>query len=440
MINLLKPSVSKLLCASSLIFGLTLCSLQAQSWQTLNANTLSWRFEDLCFVDPDIGWVVDGGGQILKTVNGGQNWTQQFYNSSLYFRSVEFLNDQLGFAGTLANGNPTAQLLRTTDGGATWTDLTGNFPVNVTGICGISIVDENTVFITGVFFGSAYIMKSTDQGDTWQYTNMSTYANGLVDIYFKDGLNGWAVGQGNQGNALRAVILGTTNGGTTWNLLRSGDHSNQRSWKIQQLNDNVFYASIEEFEPSPQYFKSIDGGQTWSLQNVVTTNTSGTMQGIGFLNENLGWVGGFSQLFYETTDGGQTWDYQPSIGLSFNRFQRVNDTLMYTAGVNVYRYADPALLSIDEFEIVKPKGHSLAIKGSNIVKDQAAILLNLINNTYCELSVYNTNGQRVQTIHQQRMQAGEHEIQWQLPQLAKGPYFLVLYTYHGYESIKVVVD
>ena len=113
---------------------------------------------------------------------------------------------------------------------------------------------------------------------------------------------------------------------------------------------------------------------------------------------------------------------------------------MYTAGINVYRYVDPALLSIDEFEIVKPEGHKLAIKGSNLVNDRATISLKLVNNTYCELSVYNTSGQRVQTIFQNRMIEGDHEIEWQLPQLAKGPYFLVLYTYHGYESIKVVVD
>ncbi|WP_353779771.1 YCF48-related protein [Winogradskyella sp. 3972H.M.0a.05] len=410
----------------------------SQSWQTLNANTFSWRFEDMHFVDPDIGWVVDGGGQILKTTNGGQNWTQQFYDSDLYFRSVEFYNDQVGVAGTLANGNPTAQLLRTTDGGQNWEDITSNFPANVLGICGISFASENTIFITGVFYGQAYIMKSTDQGDNWTYQSMASLANGLVDVYFKDENNGWAVGQSAQGTGLRAVILGTTNGGANWNVLATANHNNQRAWKIQQLNDDVFYVSIEEFEPSPQYYKSTDGGQNWNLENVVTTNTSGTMQGIGFLTEDIGWIGGFNQLFYETLDGGQTWEYKPSVGSSFNRFQRVNDTLMYSSGTNVYRYAD-ASLSIEEFEINQPKGHTITIDGKVPVEGNTDIMVNLVNNTFAELSVYDINGKRVQTISRGMKSSGDHHISWETSSLTPGAYFLVLYTYHGYESIKVIV-
>ena len=411
----------------------------AQNWQTLNASTLGWRFEDMQFVDTEIGWVVDGGGQILNTTDGGLTWTQQYYNADRYFRSVEFFDQNIGFAGTLANGNPTATLLKTTNGGQTWTDISSNLPVSVPGICGMHMLDENTIFITGVFYGSAYIMKSINQGETWDYFSLGNLCNGLVDIYFKDANVGFAVGQSAMGSGLEAVIIGTTNGGNTWNILASANHSNQRAWKIQQLNEDILYVSIEEFEPSPQYFKSINGGQTWQLHNVITTNTSGTMQGIGFLSEDIGWVGGFNELFYETLDAGQTWEYQPSVGTSFNRFQRVNDTLMYTSGTNVYKYVDPSLLNIEEFEITKPKGHSLTIKNSNIVSDEATILLDLMNNTYCELSVYNMSGQRVQTLTQEKRIAGHHDIVWDASTLTEGYYFLVLYTYHGYESLRVII-
>ena len=414
-------------------------SINAQpSWETLNATTFGWRFEDMQFVSPEIGWVVDGGGQILKTTNGGLTWTQQYYNSDRYFRSVEFFNDNIGFAGTLANGNPTATLLKTIDGGQTWTDISSNLPVSVPGICGMHMLDENTIFITGVFYGSAYIMKSDDQGQTWTYSSMGSLCNGLVDIFFKDENVGFAVGQSAQGSGLKARIIGTTNGGVTWNTLATADHTNQRAWKVQMLNENVFYVSIEEFEPSPQYFKSTDGGLTWQLKEVITTNTSGTMQGIGFLSEDIGWVGGFNELFYETIDAGTTWEYQPTIGTSFNRFQRVNDTLMYTSGTNVYKYVDPSLLNIEEFESPKPKGHSITVKNSNIVTGSAVIQLNLVNNTYCELSIYNSLGQRVQTLMQDKKSAGEHEVSWDSTTLASGNYFVVLYTYHGYESIKFI--
>ena len=431
-------NVSKCVCIL-FIFFLSFESV-AQTWQTLNANTFGWRFEDMQFLDPDIGWVVDGGGQILKTTNGGTNWTQQYYNSSHYFRSVEFYNENVGFAGTLANGNPTATLLKTVNGGATWTDISSNLPVNVAGICGMHMVDENTIYITGLFYADAYIMKSVDQGITWTYTDMGSLCNALVDVYFKDENIGYAAGQSAQGTGLRGIIVRTIDGGQTWSTVALGEDSNERIWKIQELNENVMYGSVEAFTDTPEYYKSTDGGQTWQLYSVTSSGVSGTIQGIGFLNEDIGWLGGYDTFFYETTNQGGNWELKPSIGTSFNRFQRINDTLMYTSGTNVYKYVDPSLLSIEEFELNTPKGHSISIKDSNIIRDNAVIKLNLINNTYCELSIYNTVGQRVNTITQGKRKAGEYEIPFSVNSLAKGQYFVVLYTYHGYESIKVVID
>lgn len=411
----------------------------AQSWQTLNANSLNWRFEDMHFIDTDIGWAVDGGGQILKTTDGGQTWTQQYFNANHYFRSLEFYNDQIGFAGTLSNSGSNGELLRTTDGGETWTNITTNFPVSIVGICGIAIADENTIFISGVFYGFAYIMKSLDQGNSWEYTDMGNYANGLVDIYFKDPNNGWAVGQSPQANGLRAVILGTTNGGNTWNVLATTPNTNQRAWKIQQLNDDVLYVSVEDFQPTVlEYFKSTDGGESWELKTAETSDSLGTIQGIGFLNEDIGWLGGFGQLFYETLDGGETWEYKPLLGSNFNRFQRVNDTLMYTSGVNIYRYADTSL-SITDFDIKNPTGHTISIAGGNPISGTAIIDLNLVNYTFTELSVYNSSGQRVDLLYQEMSKKGEHKIKWDTSKLPSGTYFLALYTYHGYQSIKVAV-
>lgn len=412
----------------------------AQTWQTLNATTFGWRFEDMQFLDQEIGWVVDGGGQILKTIDGGVTWNQQYYNSNYYFRSVEFFDENIGFAGTLANGNPNSTLLKTINGGQTWTDITSTLPTNVPGICGMHMTNENTIYITGTFYSSAYIMKSIDQGVTWTYTDMGNLCNALVDVYFKDENIGYAAGQSAQGTGLRGIIVRTINGGQTWNTVAIGTNSNERIWKIQEIENSVMYGSVEAFTSTPEYYKSIDGGITWQLNSVTSAGVDGTIQGIGFLNEDIGWVGGYDTFFYETTNQGNSWEFKPAIGTSFNRFQRVNDTLMYTSGTNVYKYTDPSLLSIEEFEITKPKGHNIQVKGSNIIEDEAILELDLINNTYCELSIYNTVGQRVKTLTEGKRNAGKYEIPFNVNSLSKGQYFIVLYTYHGYESIRIVID
>jgi hypothetical protein len=59
--------------------------------------------------------------------------------------------------------------------------------------------------------------------------------------------------------------------------------------------------------------------------------------GIGFINENTGWIGGWTGPTFKTTNGGNNW-YQTSWGYYINRFRFINDTLAYAVGDRVYKY------------------------------------------------------------------------------------------------------
>jgi photosystem II stability/assembly factor-like uncharacterized protein len=67
------------------------------------------------FTDSGHGWVA-GDGRIMATADGGASWTRQ-YAGPADLGQVDFLDDQHGWA---AGGD---SLLRTTDGGASWTAL-----------------------------------------------------------------------------------------------------------------------------------------------------------------------------------------------------------------------------------------------------------------------------------------------------------------------------
>lgn len=418
------------------IFVFPVVSLAQGTWTTLPPNSLSWRFEDLFFVNADVGWAVDGGGQILKTTNGGDSWTQQFHDSNFYFRSVAFFDEQVGFAGTLSSA-----LFRTADGGATWTNINASLPVVPAGICGMSIANDSTIYITGIFYSPAYFMKSTDRGLTWTHTSMSAQAFTLVDVHFKDSDVGFLVGGASMAGQNKAVILRTDNGGASWTTVGLGPHSNERAWKIQFVNDLVGFVSVEELSPEPQYFKTTDGGATWVLHTVTPTIPTGTVQGIGFLTEDHGWVGGFNDLLFETLDGGGTWTYQPAVGQSYNRFWRMSDTVMYVAGRRVYRYdADGTTVGMDGVDDTPLPGHGLSLVGANPASDHSLIALELINDTYVELSVHRTDGALVERIQKGMRAKGTHRIPWDHSHLAPGAYLLALYTYHGYQTIRVVVQ
>ena len=50
------------------------------------------RFEDVFFVTPNVGWVVNLAGEIYNTLNGGQTWTRQLVAETRNGDPVRFRN------------------------------------------------------------------------------------------------------------------------------------------------------------------------------------------------------------------------------------------------------------------------------------------------------------------------------------------------------------
>ena len=94
---------------------------------------------------------------------------------------------------------------------------------------------------------------------------------------------------------------------------------------------------------SASIVKTIDGGDTWTILQVDSTYLD--LQGIGFIDEDRGWVGPRSIPMYETTDGGLTWNQDSSLFPNINRFFRVNSELMYAAGSSIYKYDNSVVSS-----------------------------------------------------------------------------------------------
>src|SRR5690606_10204844 len=92
--------------------------------------------EEIQFRDSNLGWCV-GEGILLKTTDGGTNWTELVRppNSGFWYYSLHFLNDNDGYVGG-TGGN----ILKTTDGGQNWTVF--NYPTFY-GWVGIRFADFN---------------------------------------------------------------------------------------------------------------------------------------------------------------------------------------------------------------------------------------------------------------------------------------------------------
>ncbi|MBK7255496.1 MAG: hypothetical protein IPI04_16695 [Ignavibacteria bacterium] len=90
-------------------------SLYSQSnWFIQNSNT-SERLNSVDFVNENTGYAVGNIGVILKTTNAGVNWQINSIGLTNYLYSVDFVNINTGYA---VGGN--GAIIKTTNGGTNW--------------------------------------------------------------------------------------------------------------------------------------------------------------------------------------------------------------------------------------------------------------------------------------------------------------------------------
>lgn len=166
------------------------------SWSQLPSQPGSRRMFYGLVVDPTdsqrIYWAACGeGGGLYRSDDGGGSWKRVFDKESFLF------NVAVSAGGTVYA--PGKNLWKSTDHGETWTQIS-NFKDGCQ-IVGLetSPADENTVWISSVSWGSSkgFIRKTTDGGATWtDLTGDIPYREPLVLRYNRETHKLWAGGAG----------------------------------------------------------------------------------------------------------------------------------------------------------------------------------------------------------------------------------------------------
>lgn len=404
--------------------------LFSQSWQPITSilvNTNNQRFDDVFFLNENLGWAANGYySAVYKTTDGGLNWTQQTTGAALgsshYFRNIEFLDENIGFLGTLNQ-----KFYKTIDGGTTW-NLVTNIAPNPSAICGLDCVGTSTVYGCGAYFSPAFIIKSSDSGTTWQYIDMSAYANALVEINFINENIGFASGN----NASGGIILKTTDGGTTWTQILNTGTNGDYIWKLQVLNsnNNVLFGSAEAVAPNPgRLAKSIDGGLTWTLQNAPES----VVQAVGFIDENHGWMGGHTTGFYETLNGGATWT-NTGVGSNLNRIFFIGNTA-YASGTTIYKMS--SLLSNTDFNEQNRTNLNIKVL-PNPITDKLNIEIDFLAEDHIVIDLYDNSGKLVKKLLKDDINTigiKKYSFDFSYP---SGIYFIDFHTNTGRQSSKII--
>lgn len=225
-------------------------------------------------------------------------------------------------------------LIRTTDGGITWTVT--NIAEAQGRICfDIWAIDDKTAFITTQDFGNGSgreVLKTTDGGVTWvnKYTDISA---GVYIRFFND----------KDGVVINRQSMSTTaDGGETWiqvpdaNIPPFGLNEFTIIWggnlSCQVKGDHIWFSTS-----AGRVYHSSNKGLNWTATNVGLGTTS-NISALDFRDTQLGIAVNSLGKLSVTADGGATWKVQPSSpALPFSSVSFVDGTdsaLVATATLN----------------------------------------------------------------------------------------------------------
>lgn len=333
--------------------------LTSLAWSKLDTEPYRGKQDDIYFVNPEIGWYVNGAGKIFKTTDGGATWIEKLHKPGTYFRAIAFVDEMRGFAGNIGpdyfpNVSDPTPLYETRDGGETWSAVTAIEGPMPKGLCAIHVVRQPfinageldhkvTIYAGGRVGGPAHLLKSTDGGDSWVSTDMSQWGSMILDIEFTDPDTGFISSASSTNVAeSHARILRTTDGGRSWNTVYESARPYEITWKSSFPTRKVGYVTIQNYDPDKSVTKRVvakttDGGGTWSEIPLVD-DFAVRQFGIGFADENTGWVGTTTTGF-ETRDGGASWT-PVELGRAVNKIRLLRSPeglVGYAIGVDVYK-------------------------------------------------------------------------------------------------------
>jgi hypothetical protein len=306
--------------------------------------------------NPNVIYIATSSGGIWKTADGGNTWQPLTDGQSTLFMGAIALapsNPSIIYAGTgdtTYSGNAFygRGVLKSTDGGATWTLLANNFfdrraisrivvdPSNPN----IVYMSTGAGIVNGVG-GNVGVWKSTDGGNTWADTTAGiANINRTWDVFSailmdpSDSTHqtlytavSSPAGQF-EGFSTGAGVYKTINGGGTWTLLAGGMPSGQTVGHIELALSasapQTVYASIvgtgqagsTAYGSLFKMMKSTNSGANWS--QLSSTPDYFAPEDIGWFattlavdpsNANIVYAGAASGpgSFIESRDGGMTW-------------------------------------------------------------------------------------------------------------------------------------
>ena len=286
------------------------------TWQALASPTTE-QFVDIQFVSDRRAYAMTIG-EVYRSTDSGETWEALNVNPPGPLGRLYFVNESLGFAIGGTSGSrrfgvtPQGQsmILKTTDGGSSWQALTTGVSHRITDIIAPNPNNTNRLYAMTQMYTSgtsnryAVILRSTNGGTSWTTLGVpSQVFLGGQAIHVTSDESSIFVSGGN-------VLYRSTNGGTSWTEVVSF-RGTQLIYDLEFIDDNHGWMVGE----SGLYRRTETGGASASSWLAATRLQSGTLRRVHFTDQNVGWMAGEGSglnnaepSIFRSLDGGRTWD------------------------------------------------------------------------------------------------------------------------------------
>jgi photosystem II stability/assembly factor-like uncharacterized protein len=287
------------------------------------------KLYSLSFADDDHGWAM-GENVILATSDGGASWraralqvrfadgTEGPYHLSRFWRirAVRFVSPTDGWAFGWGWGE-IGVILRTDDGGLTWTEQTGWLQQRLQGnaerfkhyVFGAAMASAQEGWAVG---GGGLVLRTIDGGHHWDEVTAAMTRTELWDVAFVDDKQGYAVGS-------YGVFLRTTDG-KTWCRDETNIPGMIHFEGITRAGSRLWlagYGSSGGEDSRGRLYWSANNGATWSEVEEIADSGGAPLDlrevhlhSVIFIDDDNGWVAGSLGTILHSSDGGAHWACQ----------------------------------------------------------------------------------------------------------------------------------
>jgi photosystem II stability/assembly factor-like uncharacterized protein len=417
-----------------------------------------------------------------------QFWNEQTSGVTVQLTSVSPNNTDVwvcGYSGTV---------LRTTNAGTNWLNVSGGGIPNTVSLINIWGVDANTALVAGYQGTDTWVWRTSNAGVNWVqvFTQPNGFINGMV---FRRTLQNVGFMQGDPVGG-RWSLWKTSNGGINWDstgryLPQSGSDAGWNN-SVYSSNMSAYTFNIDSLiwfgtNNSRIYFSS-NFGQNWIIQSTAPEVNSYAIGFGGYFTTSDGLTGGTTLM--KTSNGGSNWVSQSAPGTGnfggfvlfpvpvnsdlaagyswyvrndgniYRSFAGMNWSVEYTAPAGNYRHmavgrntsaiwavrsnggitkCNCYVSAIEPNSEEIPETYALKQNYPNPFNPVTKIRFHIPETGYVKLTVFDALGQETETLLNEQLQRGVYNVDWNAYIYPSGIYFYKIESNSFSETKKMVL-